>query len=300
MNARRPVPAHIAGLMFFIAFAWGTSWPVMKVVLAEMAPLHFRLICLAVGVPGLFGISFAAGQRMRLPAGCGWPLLGISLCNLAAWNILAPHGVLLIGAARAAILCYTFPVWTALLGRWVLKEELTPRRVTGVSLGLLAVVLLLGSDIQAVGRSPLGAVLLIAVAIGWAASLIMMKKWPIDLPSSSFTAWQALIAIVPVGSAALFFERGSFSPAVLTIWPLLGLVYSILVFIFCNWAWTKIALSVSPAVSSLSVLFNPVIAVFTSALLVQERPQWADYAGLVLVVIAMATVLLPSRKPAPA
>ena len=298
MSTRHPVPVHIAGLMFFIAFAWGSSWPVMKVVLTELAPMHFRLICLVIGVLGLFAISWAGGQRIRLPAGSGLPLLGISLCNLGAWNILAPHGVLMIGAGRAAILCYTFPVWTALLGRWFLKEELTPRRVMGVSLGLFAVLLLLGSDIQAVGRSPLGAVLLIAVAIGWAASLVMMKKWPIDLPSSSFTAWQALITMVPVGLFALFFEEGSFSPAGLTIWPLLALVYSIFIFIFCNWAWTKIAVTVSPAVSSLSVLFNPVIAVFTSALLIDEQPQWADYAALVLVVCAMATVLLPSAKQA--
>ena len=72
-------------------------------------------------------------------------------------------------------------------------------------------------DIQAVGRSPLGAIFLIGVAIGWAASLIMMKKWLIDLPSSSFAAWQGVIAMVPVGILALFFEDGSFSPAGLSL-----------------------------------------------------------------------------------
>lgn len=300
MRARPPVPLYILGLMLFIAFAWGSSWPVMKLVMTEMAPMHFRLVCLAVGVLGLFAIASAGGLRIRIPPGAGLRIAVISLCNLGAWNIFAAYGIMMIGAARASILCYTFPVWTALLGRIFLNEELTPRRIIGVSLGLLAVLLLLGSDIQAVGRSPLGAIFLIGVAIGWAASLIMMKKWLIDLPSSSFTAWQGVIAMVPVGILALFFEEGSFSPAGLTIWPLLGLIYSIFVFVFCNWAWTKIAVTVPPAVSSLSVLLNPVIAVFTSALVIDEQPQWADYAALALVVSAMATVLLPSGKQAQA
>ncbi len=300
MRARPPVPLYILGLMLFIAFAWGSSWPVMKVVMTEMAPMHFRLVCLAVGVPGLFAIASAGGLRIRIPPGAGLRIAAISLCNLGAWNIFAAYGITMIGAGRASILCYTFPVWTALLGRIFLNEQLTPRRIIGVSLGLLAVLLLLGSDIQAVGRSPLGAIFLIGVAIGWAASLIMMKKWLIDLPSSSFAAWQGVIAMVPVGILALFFEDGNFSPAELSLWPLLGLIYSIFVFVFCNWAWTKIAVTVSPAVSSLSVLLNPVIAVFTSALVIDEQPQWADYVALALVVSALATVLLPSRKQAPA
>lgn len=293
MNARRTT---IVGLVLFIAFAWGAGWPIMKVVMTEMAPMRMRLFCLAIGSAALFAYARASGQSIRVPAGSRLRLVYIALANLGAWNILAVYGITMIGAARASILCYTFPVWTALLGRWFLDEQLTPRRLLGVGLGLLAVLLLLGNDIRAVGGSPLGAIMLIGAAIGWAASLIMMRKWSIDLPTSSFTAWQTLVTIVPVGSIALFFEQGSFSPLGLSTWPFWGLMYLLFVSFLSSWAWTKIALTVPPAVSSLSMLLTPVVAVFTSALVIDEQPQWIDYAALTLVVSAMATVLLPSRK----
>jgi len=296
MNTRRPARTTIVGLVLFIALAWGSGWPVMKLVMAEMAPMHMRSFCLVIGSAVLFAYARASGQSIRVPAGSRLRLVYIALANLGAWNILAVYGITMIGAARASILCYTFPVWTALLGRWFLNEQLTPRRLLGVGFGLLAVLLLLGNDVRAVGRSPLGAMMLIGAAIGWAASLIMMRKWSINLPTSSFTAWQILITIVPVGSIALFFEQGDFSPLGLSAWPFWGLMYLLCTSILSNWAWTKIALTVPPAVSSLSILFTPVVAVFTSALLIDEQPQWIDYAALALVVSAIATVLLPSRK----
>lgn len=295
IGARHAVPPSILGLVLFIAFAWGSSWPVMKLVMTEMAPMHYRLICLVIGSALLFAIARAGGENIRIPAGSRRRIVAIALANLGAWNILAAYGIPMIGAARASILCYTLPVWTALLGRWFLNERLTPRRVLGVSMGLAAAVLLLGNDIRAVGQSPLGAMMLIGAAIGWAGSLVMMRKWSIDLPTSSFTAWQGLVAVFPVGAIALFFEQGSFSPFGLSAGPFWGLLYSLFVFVFSNWAWTKIAVSVPPAVSSLSMLLNPVVAVFTSALAFDEHPQWADYAALALVVGAMATVMVPQK-----
>lgn len=296
MNTRQPVRISSVGLVFFIALAWGSCWPVMKLVMAEMAPMHMRSFCLVIGAAALFAYARASGQSIRVPAGSRLRLVYIALANLGAWNILAVYGITMIGAARASILCYTFPVWTALLGRWYLNEQLTLRRLLGVGLGLLAVLLLLGNDVRAVGRSPFGAMMLIGASIGWAASLIMMRKWSIDLPTSSFTAWQTLITIVPVGSTALFWEQGSFSPLGLSTLPFWGLMYLLFVSIFSSWAWTKIALTVSPTVSSISMLLTPVVSVFTSALVIDEQPQWIDYAALALVVSAMATVLLPSRR----
>ena len=300
MNARQPARFAIVGLVLFIALAWGTGWPVMKIVMAEMAPMHMRSFCLLIGSAVLLAYARASGQRVRIPAGSRLRLAYIGLANYGAFNILAVYGITLIGAARASILCYTFPVWTALLGRWFLNEQLTPRRLLGVVLGLLAVLLLLGNDVRSLGRSPLGATMLIVVAIGWAASLIMMRKWSIDLPTSSFTAWQTLITVVPVGSIALLFERGSFSPLGLSTWPFWGLMYLVCSSILSTWAWTKLALTVPPAVSSLSMLLTPVVAVFASAMLTDDQPQWIDYVALTLVVSAMATVLLSSRKRGPA
>jgi drug/metabolite transporter (DMT)-like permease len=271
----------------------------MKVVLAEMRPLHFRVLCLAVGAAGLFAIARANRLPIRVPPGA-WPrLIVITLFNVAAWNVLAVYGVTFMESGRAAILAYTFPVWGVLLGVWVLGEPVTGSRLVGVVLGLLGMLVLLGDEIQAVGRSPTGALLLIASAISWAVSTAVMKRWPVNLPTTSFTGWQMLLALAPILSGALLFEDGSFSPLELSTWPFWGLVYNALVSsIFCNWAWIKIATHAPISVSSLSTLMIPIVGVFSGMLLLGERPQSSDLAALVLVVAALAAVLLPQRQAA--
>jgi len=292
-------PPSIMALVVLLALGWGVNWPVMKVVLAEMPPLHFRVLCLAVGAAGLFAIARANRLPIRVPSGA-WPrLIVITLFNVAAWNVLAVYGVTFMESGRAAILAYTFPVWGVLLGVWVLREPLTGRRLVGVILGLLGMLLLLGDEIQAVGRSPTGALLLIASAISWAVSTAIMKRWPVDLPTTSFTGWQMLLALAPILAGALLFENGSFSPLALSTWPFWGLVYNVLVSsIFCNWAWIKIATHAPISVSSLSTLMIPIVGVFSGMLLLGEHPQSSDLAALVLVVAALAAVLLPQGQAA--
>jgi drug/metabolite transporter (DMT)-like permease len=292
------LPPTILVLVVLLALGWGFNWPVMKVVTIEMAPLHFRSLCLVVGAAGLFLIARANGLPVRVPKG-SWPrLIAITAFNVGAWNVLAVYGVTLMESGRAAILAYTFPVWGVLLGVWVLREPLTGRRLSGVALGVGGMLLLLGSEIYAVGRSPTGALLLIASAISWAVSTAIMKRWPVDLPTTSFTGWQMLLALVPIFSGALLFEEGSFSPLALSTWPFWGLVYNAFVSsIFCNWAWIKIATHAPISVSSLSTLMIPVVGVFSGMLLLGEHPRWSDVAALVLVVAALSVVLFPQRRP---
>jgi len=300
MNTRTSVlPPSITVLVVLLTLGWGANWPLMKVVMTEMAPLHFRVLCLIAGATGLFAIARANQLPIRVPQG-QWPrLIAIAAFNVAAWNVLAVYGVTFMESGRAAILAYTFPVWGVLLGVWFLREPLTGRRLAGVLLGLLGMLLLLGEEIRAVGRSPTGALLLIASAISWAISTAIMKRWPVNLPTTSFTGWQMLLALVPILSGALIFEKGSFSPLELSTGPLWGLIYNAIVSsIFCNWAWIKIATHAPISVSSLSTLMIPIVGVFSGMLVLGERPQWSDFAALVLVVAALAVVLTPQRKTA--
>src|SRR3977135_3652371 len=127
-------PPSILALVVLLALGWGFNWPVMKVVMAEMPPLHFRVLCLAAGAGGLFAIARANRLPIRVPPGA-WPrLIAITLFNVAAWNVLAVYGITFMESGRAAILAYTFPVWGVLLGGGVLREPVPGSRLTGVVL----------------------------------------------------------------------------------------------------------------------------------------------------------------------
>jgi len=300
MNAAHDrVPRSILVLLVVLALAWGFNWTVSKTVLSEMQPFQFRAWCLLVGSIGLFAIARIGGHRIRVPTGAWSRLIAIGAFNVLLWNITATYGLKMLASGRPVILAYTFPIWGALLSMWLLNEPLTRRRLTGLMLGMAGMALLLGDEFAAVGRSPLGALLLIASAVSWALGLVIMKRWPVDLPTTSFTAWQMAISFGPILLAALLFEDGPISPLELTIWPLLSLVYSMFVAsIFCYWAWMKIATVAPVTVSTIGMLMNPVVGVFSGVLVLGEEPRWNDFAALVLVIAAVAVVLLPARPVA--
>jgi drug/metabolite transporter (DMT)-like permease len=297
-QATHTFPPQLVGLLIGLTLGWGVNWPMMKLAVTEMAPMRFRSLCLVAGAAGLFTMARTGGLRLTVPAG-QWPrLIAIALCNICGWNICAIYGVSLMASGRAAILGYTMPVWSVPLSVWLLGERFTRRRALGVALGLSGMLLLLGGEIHAVGRSPLGALCMLGAASTWALGTVIMKRWPVDLPVSSFTAWQMLIGLAPILAIALFAETGPFNPFVLSTGPLLGVVFNLVVaFNFCYWAWNKIAILAPVGVSSLSVMMVPVVGVFSGALVLGEVPRWSDYAALLLVVGSLATVLRPARTP---
>ena len=290
-------PPRLIGLLIALTLGWGFNWPVMKIALTGMAPMHFRTWCLATGAAGLFAIARANGLTLRIPEGQFWRLTAIALVNMTCWNVFAIYGLPLLPSGRAAILGYTMPVWSVPLSVWLLKEPVSGRRVLGMVLGFAGLAALLGSELRAVGSSPLGAVLLMGAAFSWALGTVMIKRWPVALPATSFTAWQMVLGGAPIFAVALFIEHGSFDLLSLPTGPLLATLYNMIVaFIICFWAWMTIARNAPVGAASIAVLMTPVVGVFSGMLLLGEQPHWLDYLALVLVVLSIGTVLLPARR----
>lgn len=289
------VPHSIYWLLALLTLAWGFNWTVAKTVLTEMQPLHFRTWCLSFGVIGLFSIARAGGQRIRVPERSWGRLIAMGTFNILLWNLTATPGIQLLASGRAVILAYTYPIWGIIFSIWLLGEPLTRQRLLGLVLGMAGMGLLLGGEFAAIGRSPLGALLLIASAVSWALGVVCMKRWPVDLPTTSLTAWQMLISLGPMYLAALLFEEGSFSLFALSTLVQWGLAYSVLVaFIFCYWAWMKIATVAPVTFSTIGMLMVPVVGVFSGVLVLGEPLVWGDYLALVLVVAAVAVILRPA------
>ncbi len=67
---------------------------------------------------------------------------------------------------------------------------------------------------------------------------------------------------------------------------------------FCHVVWSMLARKLPPAASGLSVMMIPVLGVFSGMWMLGEQPAWQDYVALALILVALSTVLLPSRPPA--
>lgn len=283
-------------LLGLLSIGWGFNWPIMKVVVAEIPHWTFRGDCIVLASLGLFAIARLSGQSLRVPPG-RWPqLIAMAACNITGWNVLAIHGVSLLPSGRAAILGYTMPVWSALLGAWFLGEALDRRRLAGLALGMGGMVLLAGAELVTLGSNPAGVGFMIAAAICWAAGLTIYKRDPLPMPITTQTAWQALIGGVPVALAGHSLETVDWGHV--SFWAMFGFWYNVFIaLLFCYWAWNKLVQMVPASVSSLGSLIIPVVGVFSGMVFLGEVPRWQDFAALVLVLAAIATVLLP-RRPA--
>ncbi|MDK9702881.1 MAG: DMT family transporter [Sulfuritalea sp.] len=292
-----PIPRAGLVLLGLLSLGWGFNWPIMKVVITEIPRLMFRGDCMVLASFGLFAIAWFSGQSLKVPAG-RWPqLIALASCNIVGWNIFAIYGVSMLPSGRAAILGYTMPLWSALLSVWFLNEPLTRRRLIGLLLGMSGMALLIGTELEKLGSAPVGVLLMIVAAIFWAAGLVIYKANPLPMPITSLTAWQALLGGVPMALAGHALDSVEWGRV--SFWPMFGFWYNVFIgLLFCYWAWNKLVQMVPASVSSLGSLIIPVVGVFSGMIFLKEAPHWQDFAALVLVLAAIASVLLPPRRAA--
>ena len=278
-----------------LTLAWGFNWTAIKVALSGVSPLTFRTLCLAVGSAVLFSAVRAGGQSLTVPKG-QWPRLALlAFFNVTCWNALVVFGMTMIPSGRAAILAYTMPAWAIPLSVWLLGERMNGRKLTGLALGMAGMALLIGEGAASLRAAPLGSLLVLSAALSWALGTVLQRRYPMAMPPAPYTAWMMLLGGIPIFAGALLLEDPG-QLASIGLWPALGVLYNVLIaFAFAQWAWIRIATTVPVAVSSLSMLMIPVLGVFSGMVFLGERPSWAEYAALALVLGSLLTVVLPQR-----
>jgi drug/metabolite transporter (DMT)-like permease len=275
-------------MLIGVSFAWGLSWPALKIALDHFPPFSMRVGTCVLGASALLGRDL----RIRTPI----QRLHIAVAgflNVACFSLLTAFAQLATTTSRVAVLTYTMPIWAALFARLVLGERLNLMR--GISLGLcacgLAVLVypLLGlSDLA-------GLALALATAVSWAAGTVYLKWARIEGDPIAVSAWQVIVALAATLIGVVLVE-GS-----LQLWPphprgLLALVFSgLLGSALAYVLWFEIVRRLPATTASLGLLSVPVIGVVASVMVLGERPTPSDAVGFTLILAASACVLLPGR-----
>ena len=290
-NTHDRLPRQGLLLLAALSVFWGVNWSVMKVVLSEVPPLYFRGGCLLLGGVGMLAVARISGVKVRIPQGCWGRVLLLSLFNIIGWNVLIVYGVALLPSGRAALLGYTMPLWSAILSVWLLGEAINRRRIVGLVLGLAGIVVLIGGSLEGMLQAPLGVAYMIAAAWSWALGVVLLKRLPVGMPTSSLTGWVMLLGGIPILAFAVPLESARL--IVPSFWPAFGLAYNTLIaFMFCYWAWNRIVFMVPVAVSSLSSLSTPLIGVLGGVLFLGEPLGWREIVASLLILAAVGTVSL--------
>ena len=278
-------------LLAALSLFWGANWPIMKMVLSEVPPLYFRSCCLLLGGVGMLILARASGMPLKVPAGQWRRVLWLAAFNISGWNALVIIGVSLLPSGRAALLGYTMPLWSMLLSVFFLGDRLTVRALVGLLFGLAGIVVLMGGSLEGMLQAPVGVACMILGAWSWAIGVVLFKRLPVAMPTSSLTGWLMLVGSLPLLILAVPLETSRLT--VPSFWPIFGMVYNIIVaFMFCYWAWNRIVLMVPVAVSSLSSLSTPLIGVLGGVVFLGEPLGWQETVASLLILGAVGSVSL--------
>ena len=283
-------------MLALLTVSWGVNWPVMKIGVADFAPMTFRTLSMAGGIAVLWLIVQVQGNSLRVPREHWGELLRLGFFNMVVWFILAIYGVKLLSSGRAAILGYTLPIWTALWGIVLFGDHPTRRLWIGVSAAAVGVALLLGSEFSHIAGRPLGTVCMLGAAIVWGYGTHLMRRRKQKTSVQVITFWSLTQSVIICTIVAVVLEHDQWTrlPNSAESW---AIAYnSIVIFGFSQVMWFRLATILPPVASGLSVMLIPVTGVFAGIWMLGEQPVWQDYAALVSILLAIATVLLPARS----
>ena len=279
-------------LLASLSLFWGLNWPGMKIILSEIPVWWFRSLCLMFGGSFLMLISALSGNRCRLYLDELGPVLFCGSFAILGWMVFSAYGVSLMPAGRASIIAFTMPLWATMFAAWVLGERITAGKVAGLMLGLAGLGVLIGPDLLILKRAPVGALFMLLAAVSWAIGTVLIKRIAWRLPTLSNVAWQLLLSAIPVTLIAIltepFPDLGALSDR-----AIIALVYLFLFpMSFCQWAYFKTVGLLPASIAAIGTLMVPVIGVFSSYLILDERVGASDIVALLLVLSALVLVLL--------
>lgn len=277
-----------------ITGVWGLNWPVMKIGVTDYPPLTFRVISMWLGLPVLALGLLVTRAPFRIARTHWRELFWLTLFNMVVWHALMIIAVKSLTSGRAAILGYSMPIFSALLGAWLFGNRLTLRGWSGVAAAALGVLLLLWHEISNLAGKPVGVLLALVSALAWAMGIQLMRRTTMTVPTLTISFWMTLMTTLVMTVLAIGFERPQWTAPPAATWG--AIVYNaVLIFGLVQTLWLSLARHLTPVASTLSVMLIPVIGVFSGAVWLGEVLHWQDHAAVGLMMLAIASVLLPAR-----
>jgi len=281
--------------LVLLTLVWGVNWPVMKLGVTHYPPLTFRMLSMWLGLPVLALGMVLLRLPFRVPRAHWRELFWLALTNMFVWHALIIVAVKALSSGRAAILGYSMPIFSAVLGALVFGSRLAPRARAGVAAAALGVVLLLWNEFTHLAGSPVGVLLALIAALTWALGTNLLRRTTLPVPTLTICFWMTAMTSVLLTVLSLLFERSQWAAPSAAAWGAIGF-NAVLIFGFAHAVWYTMARDLPPVASTLSVMLIPVLGVFSGALWLDEVLHWQDWAAVLLMVLAIGSVLWPTRR----
>lgn len=285
---------------------WGLNFVAMKFALLDFSPFQLGAVRYVFAVLPL--VLFIRPPKLPWK----WVLLYGLLQGVGQFGFLFSALKVGMTAALASVLMQTQVFFTALLGYALLRETMSRTLVIGMSLAALGLLCFtmnfVAADGSAGSTTVFGFLLNLCAALMWAASNIIARKAQqanAQFEPLQFLVWSSLVPILPFLLFSFLFDPAA-TPGMgwgqLSRWTCVSwtswLAGAYLGWVATIWAyalWTGL-LKRHPAnrVAPFS-LGVPVVGLTAGMLVLGERITGWQWAGIALVVAALASVMFGEK-----
>jgi drug/metabolite transporter (DMT)-like permease len=278
-----------AALFATVVLAWGTSWPVMKLIVQHIPPLTMAAIRTWIAAVTVLPIlllqrSFVAPKWGDMPV-----VLSIALLHMVGFAVLVAAGLQYVPAGKAIVLGYTTPIWVAIGARAFLGEAITRWRALGIVLGLGGLGVIFNPQVfdWSDTHTLLGCGFVLVGAACWAVSIVYVRSHRWLASPFQLLFWQVLIAAVILTGLGLAVEgipRPEWTPRLLLLLLYAGVVGHALAY----WAMSMVNRSLPAITTSLGVLATPLVGLASAALILGEPIEPSLMVAALLIVGGIA------------
>jgi drug/metabolite transporter (DMT)-like permease len=282
-------------LLVALTLTWGNNWPMLKLGVTHYEPLTFRLLSMMIGLPLLGVVLYVRGIPFRVPRHEWRELLVLAFFNMLVWHALIIFAVKDLSSGRAGIIGYTMPVFSAVFGYLWFGTRLHRWGWIGLLCAAAGVTLLLWHELESISGKPMGVALGLLSACAWGIGTQLTRHTRMSVHTMTLSFWSTVVCVIWMFILALCLEPFPWREPPAITW--VAILYNALgIFVFAQTVWLLLARSLPPLASTLSVMFIPVLGVFSGAYWLGEVLHWQDLAAIVLIVLAIAAVLWPVKR----
>ena len=282
-------------LLVVLTLVWGVNWPVLKTGVEHYPPLTFRLLSMMLGLPLLGLVLKLRKVSFHVPRH-EWPeLFRLTFYNVLVWHALIIFTVRDLSSGRAGIIGYTMPVFSAVVGYVLYGTRLHRMGWLGLACAGVGVTLLMWHEFESISGKPLAVLMGLIAACSWGIGTQLTRHTRMSVSTLTLGFWSTTLCTLWMAMLALWLEPFPWTNPPPMSW--FGIVYNAVgIFAFAQTAWLLLARTLPPLASSLSVMFIPVLGVFSGAYWRDEVLHWQDLAAVALIVLAIAAVLWPGKR----
>jgi drug/metabolite transporter (DMT)-like permease len=285
-------------LLLLLATLWGASYSFIKVGVATIPPI--TLIAGRTLIAGVLLLLIMRWRGVRMPLdGATWGRFAFQAClnSVIPWTLIA-WGEGTVDAGLATILNSAAPIFTFLFTALITRHEAaTPRKLLGVTAGMVGICLIVGvKAFDRAGQELVAEIAIVAATICYACGAIFSRGFK-GLDPMAPAAGSLLCGAAVLVPLSLVVERPwTLSPSVASLEALAGLAVFSTAAAFV--IYFRLIQTLGSVGTTAQAYLRVPIGVALSVTFLGERLAPTAWIGLACVVVGVAAMTIPARGTA--